>query len=153
MRFAHLTIAAVLILLATPLSAQVSIHDPYARVIAGSGVVFFLIDNQGDAPDRLISARSDQGMAMLMNDTEDGNGVMQMRMVPDGFAVAARGTRLLTNVSDHVMLSGVAGRPETVTVVLTFEQAGDITVTVPVDNARRTDPGPGPTPRDAASVP
>lgn len=147
----------LLIGLSAPALAEgVVIHDPYARVIAGSGVVLFLIENQTDAPDRLIGARSDLGTAMLMNDTEDANGVMQMRMVMDGFEVAPHQTRLLTNVADHVMLSGVTAKPKTgdlITVVLTFEVAGDITVTLPVDNARRTDPGPGPTPHDAASTP
>lgn len=150
-------LALLLIGLSGPAFAEgVVIHDPYARVIAGSGVVLFLIENQTDVSDRLVSARSDLGMAMLMNDSQDANGVMKMRMVMDGFEVAPHQTRLLTNAADHVMLSGVTAKPKTgdlITVVLTFEVAGDITVTLPVDNARRTDPGMGPTPHDATSSP
>lgn len=148
--------AAVLLLSSIPSLAHDGVHinDPYARVLAGSGVVYFQIENMQTVPDTLIAARSDLGMTMLMNNTEDANGVMQMRMV-DGFAVDAGQVRVLQPAGDHVMLSGVTARPktgETITVVLTFATAGDVTVTVPVDNTRRTPPGAGPTPFDVMSA-
>ncbi len=152
LKFAALPLA----LLAMPAFAQdgIHIHDPYARVIGPSGVVFFLIDNQSEVDDTLVSASSPIAMTMLMNDTEDANGVMQMSMVPEGFAVKAGETRLLTNVSDHVMLTNLSTKPkpgDTVQVTLTFEHGGTVELTVPVDNLRRTDPTMGPTEYDAVT--
>jgi copper(I)-binding protein len=153
-----LSFAALLGLLCASSALADGLHvtDPYARVIAGNGVVYFRISNDQDSDDTLLAAKSDIGMAMLMTSSEDANGVMQMRMVMDGFAVPAHGTHLLTNASDHVMLSDLASKPkpgDTLTLTLTFATAGDVVLTVPVDNARRTDPGPGPTEHDAASPP
>ena len=144
------------LLFALPAVAQDAIHinDPYARIISGAGVVYFQIGNMQAGADILIAARSDLGMAMLMNHAEDANGVMQMRMVMDGFAVGPGQVRVLQSAADHVMLSGVTAKPrngDTFTLVLTFAGAGDVTVTVPVDNARRTPPGAGPTPFDVVS--
>jgi periplasmic copper chaperone A len=143
--------------LAHPAVAQdsIHIHDPYARVIMGSGVVFFRIDNRTDHDDVLLSATAPVGMAMLMNDTEDANGVMQMRAVPQGFAVKAGQMRLLTNAGDHVMLTDLTVKPEpgaTLALTLTFQHAGSVTLRVPIDNLRRTDPTTGPTPYDGETA-
>jgi hypothetical protein len=40
---------------------------------------------------------------------------------------------------------------DTVSLVLTFEKAGEVHVSLPVDNDRKTPPGMGPTPNDAQS--
>lgn len=133
----------------------IQIHDPYARIVAGSGVVYFQIENMKAVPDRLTGARTDLGMAMLMNSTADAKGVMRRRMATEGYVVEAGQVRSLGAAADHIMLSGVTARLKTggsFTLTLTFSGAGDVIVTVPVDNARRTDPGPGPTPYDAMSA-
>jgi copper(I)-binding protein len=105
----------------------------------------------------LISASSpDAGMVHLMNSAEDANGVMKMREVQGGFMLEGGATRALAGGGDHVMLMGVPGKytkGQTVTVTLTFEQAGEVTLTVPVDNARTTAPTTGPTPFDAMTQP
>ncbi|MEO8241330.1 MAG: copper chaperone PCu(A)C [bacterium] len=147
----------LVVLLALPAVAHegIHIHDPYARVIGPSGVVFFMIDNQEHVDDTLLSVTSTTATAMLMNDTADANGVMKMSMVPDGFVVKAGQTRLLTNVSDHVMLSAFTSKPkpgDTIEIILTFRNVGDVKLTVPVDNARRSDPTMGPTQYDAKSA-
>jgi copper(I)-binding protein len=133
----------------------IHIHDPYARIIAGSGVVYFQIESMESVPDTLLSARTDIGMAMLMNSTADAKGVMRMRHVPEGFTVDAGQVRLLSAAADHVMLWGMTGKPrngDTFTLTLTFAGVGDIAVTVPVDNIRRTEPGSGPTQYDVTSA-
>lgn len=160
MRFFKPAAVAAALLLATilPAAAHNGIHvtDPYARVIGTSGVVFFLIGNHETTDDTLIGASSPvAGMVMLMNDTQDANGVMQMREVPEGFAVKAGETRLLTNVSDHVMLMDLKQKlkpGDTFALTLVFQHAGEVTLTVPVDNLRTTDPGLGPTDYDAKSA-
>lgn len=130
------------------------IADPYARFVPGNGVVYFRIDNHTDQADRLISAETDIGMAMLMTNETDANGMMKMLSVPDGFPIDPMSSRSLAPAADHVMLMGLSSIPDqgqTFTLTLTFEQAGRVTLTVPVDNSRRTPPGQGPTPYDASS--
>ena len=150
-------LAAVAALAALPAFAHDGVHiiDPYARVIGPSGAVYFRIGSHEDADDTLISASSpDAGMVMLMNSKADANGVMQMETVTEGFTVAAGGERIIATDGDHVMLMDLT-HPikdgDTVTLVLTFKAAGEVTVKVPVDNKRKEEPGTGPTKFDAKS--
>lgn len=144
------------LLLATPALANDGVHvaDPYARFVQGNGVVYFRIDNHAGQADRLISAETDIGMAMLMTNETDANGMMKMLVVPDGFPVEPGAVRILRPAGDHVMLMGLSSEPgqgESFTLTLTFELAGQITLTVPVDNTRRSEPGLEPTPYDVSS--
>ena len=157
MRYFLNLLALPALLLATPTLADNGIHisDPYARILSGSGVAYFMIDNQQDSDDVLIAARTDIGMAMLMSSAEDAKGVMQMRPMMAGFPVKAGERLVLQSAADHVMLSGLTAAPDqgaTFSLILTFQQAGEVTLTVPVDNSRRTPPGPGPTDYDARSA-
>ena len=156
MRYFLKLLALPALLLASPALADNGIHvsDPYARIISGSGVVYFMIDNHVASDDSLISVRTDIAMAMLMSSAEDANGVMQMRPVMAGFPVKAGGRLVLQSAADHVMLSGLTAAPEqgaTFSLILTFQKVGEVTLTVPVDNTRRTPPGMGPTDYDARS--
>jgi copper(I)-binding protein len=62
------------------------------------------------------------------------NGVMEMRAMPEGLPVPARGEVSLAPGGTHVMLDGagplVAG--ERFNLVLQFEKSGDVTVPVSV---------------------
>ena len=150
-------IAAFAALLALPAYAHDGVHiiDPYARVIGPSGAVFFRIGNDEAVEDRLIAAASpDAGMVMLMSTNAGSDGVMKMADAPEGFSVPANGERVLASAGDHVMLMSLtrslkAG--DTVSLVLTFEKACEVHVSLPVDNDRKTPPGMGPTPNDAES--
>lgn len=149
--------ALLLMLLATPATAHdgVQITDPFARILVGNGAVYFMMSNHAGVDDVLLSASSsDAAMVSLMNNSEDTNGVMKMTEVAGGFAVAAEDSRTLTGGGDHVMLMGVAEKfvtGDTITVVLWFEHAGKVTLTVPVDNKRGDAPGMGPTDFDTQS--
>ena len=150
--------AALLLAMTLPAAAHdgVQITDPYARILVGSGAVYFMMMNHAATDDVLVAASSpDAQMVHLMNSSADANGVMKMADVQGGFPVAADGSRTLAGGGDHVMLMGVTrkvGTGDTVTVVLTFEHAGAVTLTVPVDNKRRTPPGAGPTAFDAQAT-
>jgi hypothetical protein len=151
------TLGLVFAAIALPAFAEGGLHvvDPYARVIGPSGAAYFRLMNQESTDDVLVSATSpDAGMVMLMHSAADANGVMQMQTEPDGFAVKAGEEYVLGSSGSHVMLMGLT-HPikggDMVTLVLTFKQAGEVTVTLPVDNKRVADPGMGPTPHDAAS--
>jgi periplasmic copper chaperone A len=136
--------AAFAALLALPALAQngPQIVDPYARVSpSGSGAVFLVIQNHSANDDRLLSATSDVADRVeLHTHTTDGNGVMQMIEVSEGFDIAAESTRALERGSDHIMLMGLNRTlkdGDTFDLTLTFERGEAVTVTVPVDNARK----------------
>ena len=64
-------------------------------------------------------------------------------------------TLAAASAADHVMLMDLtrsikAG--DSLTLTLTFQHAGKVTLTLPVDNKRQTGSGEGPTPYDAASA-
>ena len=63
------------------------------------------------------------------------NGVMQMRQLADGLPVPAGGSVVLKPGGYHVMLIGLKkplAAGESIPLTLTFEKAGNISVTVPV---------------------
>ncbi len=132
-------------LLAMPALADgIMVQDAYARASgksAKSGAAFMILMNKGDSDDRLVSAETDAAArAELHTHIEDANGVMRMREVEGGFAIPAGGAHKLERGGDHVMLMGLAAPLEhgdTVTLTLTFEQAGTVTVDVPVDLERK----------------
>ncbi|MGB0960444.1 MAG: copper chaperone PCu(A)C [Halocynthiibacter sp.] len=125
-------------------AADIMIDDAYARAAgmkAHAGAAFFTIMNHGETDDRLIAASSDVAKKVeLHTHIEDANGVMQMRHDEDGFPVAAGGSHALKRGADHVMFMGLT-RPlnhgDTVSVTLTFENAGDMVVEIPVDLERK----------------
>lgn len=151
------TLALALASLALPAAAQDGVHiiDPYARVIGPSGAAYFRLMNKETQDEVLLSATSpDAGMVMLMHSAPDANGVMQMKDQPEGFAVKAQDELVLGSSGSHVMLMGLTHKikaGDMVTLVLTFKNAGEVTVTLPVDNKRVADPGEAPTAHDAAS--
>ena len=143
--------AALAACLAVPAMAgepNLTIDDPYARSsspAARAGAAFMTITNTSGADDRLVAVTTDAAQrAELHTHLEDANGVMRMIEVEDGFAVPAGGAAMLARGGDHVMLMGLT-RPfvhgETITLTLVFEQAGEITVEVPIDLERQAGHG------------
>lgn len=125
--------------------AHIMIHDAYARSGPKSGAAFFEIMNHGKQDDTLIAASTDAAPRVeLHTHIEDANGVMKMREVEGGFPVPAEGMHMLKRGGDHVMFMGLSEPFEQgseITVTLTFEKAGDITVQIPVDNDRKAEHG------------
>jgi periplasmic copper chaperone A len=121
------------------------IHDAYARMSSMSGAVFFIIHNNGTVDDRLIGARTDIAQkAELHTHVEDANGVMSMAEIEGGIALPAGEMHVLERGSDHVMLMGLTADlkdGDTFPLTLIFESGQEVTLEVPVDNARM--PGNG----------
>ena len=123
--------------------SEIRIEDGYARASglrAMAGAAFMHILNTGDTDDQLIAVRTDAAKrAELHTHVETEGGVMQMRRVEGGFAIPAGGDHWLARGGDHIMLMGLT-RPlaqgDSITLTLTFEQAGDITIDLPVDLER-----------------
>lgn len=142
--------ASVAALLATSALAEITIEDPYARastMMSKSGAIFMVIHNSGDADDRVVAAKVDVAdKAELHTHKEDANGVMRMMEVEEGFVVPAGGMHALKRGGDHVMMLGLTTSLEqgdVVSLTLTLENAGDITVEVPVDLNRKPMHGGG----------
>ena len=133
-------ISALTVLAAFPLRAEITIDNAYvisASPMAKTGAVYMDLHNGNDADDRLISVSTEiAARAEVHGHTDLGNGVMQMGPVEGGVLIPARGQRRLMRGGDHVMLMGLsAPLVDGATVVLTlrFENVGELTVLIPVD--------------------
>jgi len=136
------------LLLSTPVLAEITIADAYARVAspaAKAGAVFLELHNSGQSDDRLVSAASTAAKRVeLHTHIDQGGGVMKMTEIKGGIVVPANGVHLLQRGGDHVMFMGLTESwhdGDMISLTLTFEQAGDISIEVPVDLTRQ--PGMG----------
>ncbi|MGB3246775.1 MAG: copper chaperone PCu(A)C [Sulfitobacter sp.] len=141
--------SAALLTLSAPAFAQnIMIKDAYVRSSTPSsptGAAFMMLMNESDSDDRLISVASDvAARVQLHTHIEDANGVMKMTEIEGGIPIAAGETHMMQRGGDHVMFMGLKAPLEQggeITVTLTFEKAGDVKVTIPVDSERK--PGQG----------
>lgn len=144
----HLKLAALATLALTGASLVSLAHDydigdlhvahPWAQESLGSitaGAVYFTIENRGAADDSLIGAEATVAAATEIHGTEEDNGVKRMHRaekvdIPAGASVAfaPRGPHIALidlveplNVGDSFPL------------ILSFEKAGQISVTVKVE--------------------
>jgi len=122
---------------------EIAIQDAYARAsspVAKSGAAFMRIENQASTDDRLVGVRSDAAERVeLHTHLMDTEGVMRMVEVEDGFAISAGQTRVLERGGDHVMFMGLRNPMEQgdmIEVVFVFENAGEVTHSIPVDLER-----------------
>ncbi|MEM9709347.1 MAG: copper chaperone PCu(A)C [Pseudomonadota bacterium] len=146
-----LLLAASLAALSTTAFAgelKIMVDDAYARAstpTSKAGAAFMTIMNMSDTDDRLVAASSNVSERVeLHTHLEDANGVMRMIEVEDGFAIPAGGMTELARGGAHVMFMGL-NQPfndgESIEVTLTFEQAGDMTLMIPIDLKRGADHG------------
>jgi hypothetical protein len=126
----------------------IKVTDAYARAAspnAKSGAAFMMLMNDSARDDRLIAARSDAASRVeLHTHVEIGDGVMQMTEIEGGIVLPAGATHAMMRGADHVMLMGLTAplvQDGEIEVTLVFERAGEVVVTIPVDNARK--PGAG----------
>ena len=135
---------AIALLIAAPVSADITIEDAYARAAspkAKAGAAFMILNNTGTEDDRLLSASSDIAARVELHTHKDmGDGVMKMMEVEEGFVIPGGGSHALRRGADHVMFMGLKqalNQGDSVTVTLTFEAAGEVVVEVPVDLERK----------------
>ena len=139
-----LALAALLIGFVGPALAQgtgntsITVEQPWARATPGgakTGAVYMTLDNKSGTADRLTGVSSDVADKLQIHEMKVENGVMKMREIAGGLPIPAGGSVALKPGSYHVMLIGLkkpltAG--EKFPLTLTFEKAGNISVTVPV---------------------
>ncbi len=127
---------------------KVMVEDAYARAstpTSKAGAAFMTISNMSDTDDRLIEVSSEAAQRVeLHTHIEAADGVMRMVEVEDGFEVPAGGSAMLARGGNHIMMMGLTQpfvHGQSIEVTLTFEQAGDMTVTIPIDLKRTAEHG------------
>jgi len=138
-------LALLAALLPTFAAAETTVTVPWARasILADRPAAAYLTFSS-DNGDVLIAARSPAARAVMLHGTPtDENGVSRMIRI-EALAIAPGAPVTLAPGGMHLMLMGLAGKLEeggTFPLTLSFENAGDITVEVPVLGVAATGPG------------
>ncbi|ETX16269.1 signal peptide protein [Roseivivax halodurans JCM 10272] len=117
---------------------DLEIAGPFARATLPNQPVaggFMTVTNTGETDDTLIAASSPAAGRMEVHEMAMDGDVMRMRELEDGLPIPAGETVSLEPGGYHVMfmdLSGPLAEGDTAEVTLTFEKAGEVTVTMPV---------------------
>jgi copper(I)-binding protein len=96
----------------------------------GNGAVYVTVTNRGAEADALVSATTDAATTVELHETVQEGGVMKMRPRPK-FEVAGGGRLEMKPGGHHIMLLGLKRDLEpgdTVSVTVTFEKAGRMTI-------------------------
>jgi hypothetical protein len=99
-----------------------------------NSAAYMVLQNMSDTPDALIAANTDVAETVELHTVVMEDNVMMMRPV-EQIDIPASGETELRPGGFHVMLLGInqdLAEGETVDLTLTFENAGDISVTAPV---------------------
>ena len=116
---------------------SLSIERPFARATIGSGktgAAYLTIHNPTDHPDRLIGAKVTIAKKASLHTQLHQDGVMKMRPLKT-IEIPAEGMVAFKPGGDHLMLMGLKAplvMGGSFALVLVFEKAGEITVSVPV---------------------
>lgn len=120
-----------------PPRPEIQVEEAWVRAVAGTNVntaAYMTLRNAGNAPDRLIGARSDIArMTGLHRTTIDETGLARMGEV-DGLDLPAGAAALLEPGGFHVMLMGVGSLVEgdTVEITLLLETSGSLDIVAEV---------------------
>ena len=119
----------------------ITVTDAWVRVALPNRPTagYMTLTNSGEAPDRLVAARSDAFETIELHESKMKDGVMQMHPIA-AVEVRAGGMAMLVPGGKHLMLFGGQGLKEgdSVTVTLVFETAGEITLKMPVKKRGHT---------------
>ena len=104
----------------------------------GNSAIYFNLVNPTDAADRLVAVSSPAGMASLHKSVTE-SGVVRMEAQSEGLVIEPSSSVILAPGGTHVMLMGIAeplAVGDQISVTLSFEQMGEIILTVPVQEER-----------------
>ncbi len=108
---------------------------------SGNGAAFFTVTNNGAEADRLVSVSTPAATVSEIHEVVDNNGVQEMRPLENGLEIPAGATVTLAPGGYHIMMIGLTqdlNAGMTFELTLTFEKAGEVTVTVPVQRTAPT---------------
>lgn len=119
---------------------NIMIHDGWARASLGqapNSAAYMTIMTHGDSPDKLIAATTPIADRAELHNHILEDGVAKMRQV-ETIDVTPSEPVTLEPGGLHVMLMGLKEEMEagaTLPLTLTFEQAGDVTLELPIKDA------------------
>jgi periplasmic copper chaperone A len=160
-RFFSIALAAVLSVVALPVSAQqfkagdITIDRAWSRATpkgAAVGVGYFVIHNHGATADKLTGGSADFAAGVSVHEMTKDNGVMRMRELTSGLEIPANGEIALSPGGYHIMFTGLKQPLEkgaSVKASLTFEHAGTIAVEFVVGGVGAAGPGGAAKPDDS----
>lgn len=110
-------------------------HDHGDGADLSMGAAYLMITNNGDDADRLVSVSTDVAEVVEIHEVTMTDNVMEMSPLHDGLEIPAGESVSLEPGGYHIMLIGltkslIAGEDYELT--LSFEHAGEVTVTVPI---------------------
>ncbi len=148
-----LPLALALALSAAPAIAQefkagdIVVEKPWARATpkgADVGVGYFVVHNNGAAPDTLTGGSADFATVEIHQMKTEG-GVMKMAQMTNGLDIPAHGTIRLAPGGYHMMFTHLTKpltKGEKVQATLTFAHAGPVTVDFNVEGVGAAGPAP-----------
>jgi copper(I)-binding protein len=96
-----------------------------------------VIHNNTDSNDRLIQVRTDIArIAGLHTEIIEPNGTTKLQVLPSGISVLSGDQAELKRGGDRILLKGLKhylAQGESVTMILNFEKAGELVISVPVE--------------------
>ena len=122
---------------ASPISIPADDHEHHDHMDMdlSTGAIYMTLTNTGDTPDRLLHLETNAAEAVEIHEVMMHGSVMEMTPLHDGLEIPTGETVSLKTGDYHIMLIGLtkslmAG--ESLELKMTFEHAGDVTVTVPI---------------------
>jgi copper(I)-binding protein len=113
--------------------AVVVVSSPVSK----SAAVYMVIHNNTDSNDRLIQVRTDIArIAGLHTEIIEPNGTTKLQVLPSGISVLSGDQAELKRGGDRILLKGLKhylAQGESVTMILNFEKAGELVISVPVE--------------------
>ena len=139
---------AIALSLGTILAYSVSVHagsmqieNAFAPASMGagkSGAIYFSVSNAGTETDKLVAVSTPAARKAQLHTTLNEDGVMKMRMLK-AIEIPAGGHAGLKPGGDHLMLFGLVEplkKGDAISLTLTFEKAGEVTIEVPIMDAK-----------------
>ncbi|UPJ54957.1 copper chaperone PCu(A)C [Bradyrhizobium sp. 192] len=123
------------------------ISQPWSRATPGGAKVaggYLVIENKGTAPDRLIGGSADIAGKFEIHEMAVENGVMKMRALDKGLTIEPGKTVKFAPGGYHLMLQELKGpfkQGDKVPVILQFEKAGKVAVSLDVQGVGAQAPG------------
>lgn len=118
---------------------SLEIEHPWARMTPAGAKVgggYLTIENEGKEADRLVSATAEVAGRVEIHEMAVKDGVMTMRMLPDGLEIPAGGEAKLAPGGFHLMLMDLKQplkEGESFKGTLTFAKAGTVNVSFKIE--------------------
>jgi copper(I)-binding protein len=153
-RFRALAFVVLAIICVNSAAAQHKIGDlvldhAWTRATPGGAKVgggYLTIENKGATADKLIGGSSPVAGKIEVHEMAMNNGVMTMRLLKDGLPIPAGQSVKLAPGGYHIMLMELKAplkKGEKIPVTLKFEKAGDVKITLDVQDIGATRPASG----------